>query len=333
MSLADPEIGVIGAGAWGTALAILANRAGARVTLYVRNTQIYQSIMNERLNVAYLPDHFIDPAITITQSLDDMQKMEMILLAVPSQSLRAASIALSDLVAAATPIIIASKGIERGSLMLMSEVVQSIMPHNPIAILTGPNFAGEAASGLPTASVLASYHPQVIERITYAMAGTYYRLYASDDPIGAQIGGAAKNVIAIASGIASGKRLGENARAALLTRGIAEMARLAKAKGGKPETLSGLSGMGDLMLTAASPTSRNFSYGLKLAQGITTANAEQGGLVEGVQSTDSITQLARKLSVRMPICEAVREVLMGTVSVDEALMNLLSKPASEELSF
>ena len=333
MSLSDPELGIVGSGAWGTALAILANRAGARVTLYVRNSQVYQTIADERINAAYLPDHFIDPSIRITQSMDDLQHSEMILLAVPSQSLRAASIALSDLVSASTPLILASKGIERGSLMLMSEVVQSIMPHNPIAILTGPNFAGEAASGLPTASLLATYHAQAAERIVFALAGTYYRLYLSDDPIGAQIGGAAKNIIAIASGIAHGRRLGENARAALLTRGVAEIARLAKAKGGKPETASGLSGMGDLLLTASSPTSRNFAYGMRLAQGQTDGTAaDRGGLVEGVQSTESLTQLARKLGVRMPICEAVRDVLSGQHSVDDVLQGLLSRPATEELS-
>lgn len=334
MSLADPELAVIGSGAWGTALAILANRAGAKVTLYVRNSQVYQTIMDERVNAAYLPDHFIDPSIHITQSLEDVQHAEMLLLAVPSQSLRAASIALSDLVSASTPLIIASKGIERGSLMLMSEVVQSIMPHNPIAILTGPNFASEAAAGLPTASVLASYHQQVAERITYALAGTYYRLYQSDDPIGAQIGGAAKNVIAIASGIAHGRRLGENAHAALLTRGIAEIARLSKAKGGKAETASGLSGMGDLVLTASSPTSRNFSFGMRLAQGQSVSGAiERSRLVEGVQSTESLTQLARKLGARMPICEAVRDVLSGQATVEEALQLLLKRPPSEELSY
>ncbi len=333
MSLSDPELGIIGSGAWGTALAILANRAGARVTLYVRNDQIYNTIASERINAAYLPEHFIDPAIRITQSMESLQQSEMILLAVPSQSLRAACIALSDLVASTTPLIIASKGIERGSLMLMSEVVQSIMPHNPIAILTGPNFANEAASGLPTASLLASYHSQTAERITYALAGTYYRLYQSDDPIGAQIGGAAKNVIAIASGIAHGRRLGENARAALLTRGVAEIARLAKAKGGKAETASGLSGMGDLVLTASSQTSRNFAYGVRLALGQTESTAsERGGLVEGVHSAESLVQLSRKLGVRMPICEAVRDVLNQHHSIDDALKQLLSRPASEELS-
>jgi glycerol-3-phosphate dehydrogenase (NAD(P)+) len=333
MSFSDPELGIVGAGAWGTALAILANRAGARVTLYVRNSQVYQTITEDRVNAAYLPSQFIDPAITVTQSLDALQRAEMILLAVPSQALRAAAIGLSDMVEATTPIIIASKGIEQGSLMLMSEVVQSIMPHNPIAILTGPNFAHEAASGLPTASVLATYHAQAAERIVFALAGTYYRLYVSDDPIGAQIGGAAKNVIAIASGIAHGAGLGENARAALLTRGIAEITRLSKAKGGKAETASGLSGLGDIMLSASSTTSRNFAYGVRLAasQGVVSA-AERGGLVEGVYSAESITQLARKLGVRMPICSAVSEVISGKKSVPDALMQLLKRPAAEELS-
>lgn len=334
MVTSDPAIGIIGAGAWGTALAILANRAGAQVTLHVRNNLVFHSLREQRINVAYLPEHFVDPAITITQHVADLQRAEMIVLAVPAQSLRTAAIALSDLVSSTTPLIIASKGIERGSLMLMSEVVQSIMPHNPIAILTGPNFAAEAAAGLPTASVLASYHQKLNERIAYALSATHYRLYISDDPIGAQIGGAAKNVIAIASGIAMGRGLGENARAALLTRGIAEMARLVKAKGGREETVSGLSGLGDLLLTASSATSRNCSFGMKLARG---ANAREllgvSGLVEGAMSAESIYQLARKHGVRMPICDAVRECVSGAISVDSAIESLLSRQAGQENSY
>lgn len=333
MSRADPQLGVVGAGSWGTALAILANRAGAKVTMHVRSTQVYQTILSERVNAAYLPDQFIDPEIRVTQNIEDLQRCEMILLAVPSQSLRTAAITLSDLVSSKTPLILASKGIEHGSLMLMSEVVQSILPHNPVAILTGPNFAAEAAAGLPTASVLATYKPQIAERITYAMSGTHYRLYTSDDPIGTQIGGAVKNVVAIASGIASGRRLGENARAALLTRGLSEMARLARAKGGKEETLSGLSGMGDLLLTATSERSRNFSFGVRVAQGASIREMmERGALVEGAISAESVYQLSRKLGVRMPICEAVREVIAGNATVDEAITDLLRRPASMELS-
>jgi glycerol-3-phosphate dehydrogenase (NAD(P)+) len=330
MGLADPELGIIGSGAWGTALAILANRAGARVTLYIRNAQVYQSIMEHRVNAAYLPDHFIDPAIQITSSLEVLQRSEMILLAVPAQSLRTAAIALSDLASSSTPLIIASKGIERGSLMLMSEIVQSIMPHNPVAILTGPNFAGEAASGLPTASLLASFKPAVLERITYALGSSHFRLYSSDDVIGAQIGGAVKNVIAIASGIATGRKLGENARAALLTRGIAEMARLARAKGGREETISGLSGLGDLLLTATSKQSRNFSFGRRLAATDGDLSTGRSLLVEGALSAESVFQLSRKLGVRMPIVEAVRDILAGERSVEQAISELLSRPAVSE---
>lgn len=333
MATNDPTIGIIGAGAWGTALAILANRAGSKATLLVRNDLVYRSIMDQRVNAAYLAEHFIDPAITITQKISDLQNAEMIILAVPAQSLRTAAITLSDLVSSSTPLIIASKGIERGSLMLMSEVVQSITPHNPIAILTGPNFAAEAASGLPTASLLASYHTKLCERISYALSATYYRIYLSDDPIGAQIGGATKNVIAIASGIAMGRGLGENARAALLTRGIAEITRLVKAKGGREETVSGLSGLGDLLLTASSAASRNCSFGIKLAQGANVRDLlSASGLVEGALSAESLYQLSRKYGVRMPICEAVRDCVNGSISIDTAIENLLSRQAGQENS-
>ena len=331
MTLSDPELGIIGAGAWGTALAVLANRAGARVKLHVRSAQAYHSMVEQRVNAAHLPEQFLDPSIQVTQSIEDLQRSEMILLAVPSQALRTAAIGLSDMVSSDTPLVIASKGIEHGSLMLMSEVVQSILPQNPVAILTGPNFAREAAAGKPTASVIASYNAKMAERIAYALGSSYYRLYISDDPIGAQIGGAVKNVLAIASGITTGRGLGENARAALLTRGLAEMARLARAKGGREETASGLSGMGDLLLTAMSESSRNFAFGVRLARGQSgKALLERGILVEGAASAESVFQLSRKLGVTMPICDAVREVLADNLSIEAALEGLLARPVGVE---
>jgi len=322
-----PHVGIIGAGGWGTALAILANRAGSRVTVWTRNAQVVESIRARRENAQYLPEQFIDPAIAVTDDTGFIASCDMLVVTIPAQSLRTVAISLSDAVPAHVPIILATKGIERGSLMLMSEVVQSILPHNPIAILSGPNFAREAAAGLPTATTLALYQTQLADKITYAIGGKFFRLYVNDDPIGTQIGGAAKNVLAIAAGIVQGRGLGENARAALITRGMVEIARLAKAKGGKEETLMGLSGIGDIMLTCMSTKSRNYSLGVNIGRGTMRAS---GGLTEGVATAESITQLARKLGVAMPIAFAVHEVLAGNLQVGTAIERLLERPLVSE---
>lgn len=322
-----PHVGIIGAGGWGTALAILANRAGSNVTMWTRNTQVVEFIRTRRENVQYLPEQFIDPAIEVTDDSGFIANCDMLVLTIPAQSLRTVAISLSDAVPSHVPIILATKGIERGSLMLMSEVVQSILPHNPIAILSGPNFAREAAAGLPTATTLALYQTALADKIAYAIGGKYFRLYVNDDPIGTQIGGAAKNVLAIAAGIVQGRGLGENARAALITRGMVEIARLAKAKGGKEETLMGLSGIGDMMLTCMSTKSRNYSLGVNIGRGTMRAS---GGLTEGVATAESITQLARKLGVAMPIAFAVHEVLAGKLQVGTAIERLLERPLVSE---
>lgn len=335
MSSDDPHIGVIGAGAWGTALAMLANRAGSRATLWTRNEQVIDSVQSRRENAQYLPDLFIDPAIAITRDMNALHECDILIMTIPAQSVRTVTISLSDIVSASVPIIIATKGIERGSLMLMSEVMQSIMPHNPYAILSGPNFAREAAQGLPTATVLATHHPQAAEKITFALGGKYFRIYTGDDPVGAQIGGALKNVLAIAAGIVSGKGLGENARAAVITRGIAEIARFAKAKGGREETLLGLSGIGDILLSCSSPKSRNYSLGVTLGRAQQAVTPEllvsRGvGLTEGVATADSVTQLAHKLGVNMPIMFAVHEILTGRLGINSAIERLLERPLSSE---
>jgi glycerol-3-phosphate dehydrogenase (NAD(P)+) len=327
MTLDTPHVGIIGAGAWGTALAILANRAGSSATLWTRNAQVIESIQSRRENSQYLPEQFIDPAIMVTDKTGFIGSCEMLLVTIPAQSLRTVAISLSDTVPSHVPIILATKGIERGSLMLMSEVVQSILPYNPIGILSGPNFAREAAAGLPTATTLALFQTQLADKITYAIGGKYFRLYVNDDPIGTQIGGAVKNVLAIAAGIVEGRKLGENARAALITRGMVEIARLAKAKGGNEETLMGLSGIGDMMLTCMSTKSRNYSLGVNIGRGTMRPS---GGLTEGVATAESVTQLARKLGVAMPIASAVHDVLAGNLQVGTAIERLLERPLVSE---
>jgi glycerol-3-phosphate dehydrogenase (NAD(P)+) len=328
MSAETPHVGVIGAGAWGTALAILANRAGSKATLWTRNAQVIDSIRSRRENAQYMPEQFIDPAIEVTDKTDFLASCDMLVITIPAQSLRTVAISLSDSIPSHVPLILATKGIERGSLMLMSEVLQSILPYNPLAILSGPNFAREAAMGLPTATTLALHQTALADKITFALGGKYFRLYVNDDPIGTQIGGAVKNVLAIAAGIVEGRGLGENARAGLITRGVVEMARLARAKGGSAETLMGLSGMGDMLLSCTSSKSRNYALGVAIGRADVTRNA---GLTEGVATAESVSQLARKLGVAMPIAFAVHDVLTGHVPVASVIERLLERPLASEM--
>jgi glycerol-3-phosphate dehydrogenase (NAD(P)+) len=327
------RVGVLGGGSWGTALSVIANRAGSHSTLATRNTNVIQSINERRTNEVYLPGVFIDPAIVVTDKLPDACRSDVIIVAVPSHVLRSVCIVMSDLLSTDVPVIIASKGVERGSLMLMSEVASAILPHNPIGVISGPNFADEAARGQPCATTIACSNKALWDMITYAIGGKLFRPYMTTDIIGTQIGGAVKNVIAIACGIAIGKNLGENARAALVTRGFAEMARLAQAKGGRYETLMGLSGLGDLILTAGSPKSRNMSFGMSIGQGKLKDDlmAMRGRTAtEGVIAAESINKLARKLDVSMPICEGVYRILYENAPVDQVIEELLERPFASE---
>jgi glycerol-3-phosphate dehydrogenase (NAD(P)+) len=323
------HVGVIGGGAWGTALAIIANRAGSRVTLCTRNNNVVQSIRDLRSNEIYLPGVFVDPAIALTDKVIDVCRSDTLIIAVPSHILRSACIAISDTLDVSVPIVIASKGIERGSLMLMSEVVADLLPKNSIGIISGPNFADEAAGGIPTATTVASMDVKLRDALTYAVGGKLFRPYLTDDIIGAQIGGAVKNVIAIACGIAIGKGLGENTRAALVTRGFAEMARIAQRKGGRYETLMGLSGLGDLILTCGNTKSRNLSFGIAVGEGQNKDDILAGrgrGATEGFTTADSIYRLARRLDIEAPICEAVYRILYENADIDRIIGWLLERP-------
>ncbi len=327
------KVGVIGGGAWGTALSIIANRAGSTVTLGTRNTNVIQSILDKRSNDIYLPSVFVDPNIAVTDKLGDACKNDVVIIAVPSNILRKACIIVSDILDTHIPVVVASKGIERGSLMLMSEVATSILPKNPIGIISGPNFAEEAARGLPTATTIASQHPEVLDMLNYAIGGRLFRPYATSDIIGTQIGGAIKNVVAIACGIAIGRNMGENARAALVTRGFTEMARLALAKGGKYETLMGLSGLGDLLLTCGSIKSRNMSFGVAIGQGKSKEEVLQSrgrSATEGVIAAESVSKLAKKCNISMPICDAIYRVLYENAPLERIITELLERPFVQE---
>ena len=327
------SVGVIGGGAWGTALAIVANRAGSKVTLGTRNANVIQSILERRSNEIYLPGVYIDPRIEVSDDLGVVCRCDVLVLAVPSHCLRSVCIVVSDTLDKRVPVVIASKGIERGSVMLMSEVAQATLSGNPVAILSGPNFADEAGKGLPTASTIACQQKDQWDKIAYSIGGRLFRPYMTTDIIGTQIGGAVKNVIAIACGIAIGKGLGENARAALVTRGFAEIARLVQARGGKYETLMGLSGIGDLMLTCGSTKSRNMSFGVAIGQGSEKEDiliSRGRGVTEGVIASESVYKLANKYQVSMPICEAVYRILYEQAPIDATIESLLSRPFATE---
>ena len=327
------RVGVIGGGAWGTALSILANRAGSQTVLGTRNAHVIQSIRERRINDIYLPSAFLAPDIEVTDRFGDVCRSDVLIIAVPSHVLRSVCIGVSDLLAPTVPVVIASKGIERGSLMLMSEVTQSILPHNPVAVISGPNFADEAARGLPTATTIACQDEAIWDLLMYAIGGRLFRPYMTTDLIGTQIGGAVKNVIAIACGIALGKKFGENARAALVTRGFAEIARLTLAKGGQYETLMGLSGLGDLILTCGSIKSRNMSFGIRIGEGKSKEEVLAGrgrGATEGVLAAESVSRLARKFDIDMPICDAVYRILYENAPVDRVIESLLERPFVSE---
>ncbi|MDE3015992.1 MAG: NAD(P)-dependent glycerol-3-phosphate dehydrogenase [Pseudomonadota bacterium] len=333
MSITQHRVGVIGGGAWGTALSILANRAGSQVMLATRNPNVIHSIRERRCNEVYLPSAFIDPGIAIIERLGEVCRGDLLILAVPSHVLRSVCISISDELPANLPVMLASKGIERGSLMLMSEVAQAILPKNPIAVISGPNFADEAAKGLPTATTIACADESLWDLLTYAVGGRLFRPYMTVDTIGAQVGGAVKNVISIACGIAIGKNFGENARAALITRGFAEITRLALVKGGKYETLMGLSGLGDLILTCGSAKSRNLSFGIAIGQGRNKKEilAGRGRMAtEGVLTAESVSKLAKKFDVPMPICDAVHRILYENAPVDQVIQELLERPFTSE---
>jgi glycerol-3-phosphate dehydrogenase (NAD(P)+) len=324
--------GVIGAGAWGTALAQVCARAGLQVTLQAREPEVVASIAANRENTLFLAGVKLETAITASADMAALAACDLILAVPPAQHLRSALSALKPHLKPGVPVVLCSKGVEQGSLTLMSDVAAEVLPGAPIAVLSGPSFAGEVARGLPTAVTLACEDAVLGKAIGEAIAIPAFRPYLAADVIGAEAGGAVKNVLAIACGIVEGKGLGRSAHAALITRGFAELTRLAVALGGAAETVAGLCGLGDLVLTCSSPQSRNMSVGLALGGGQTLEQALAGkvSVAEGVASAPAVRALARSLNVETPICEAVAAVLAGEVDVDSAILSLLSRPLKAE---
>lgn len=326
------RIGIVGGGAWGTALAVALQRAGRDVVLWAREEEVARDINQSRENRIFLPGIRLPDGITATNELAAVARSEALLLVVPAQHMRATARDLAPSFAPGTPMVICAKGVEQKTSALMSDVVAEMLPQAPIGVLSGPTFADEVARGLPVAVTLAISDAAIGRALVAALGSARFRPYLSDDVIGAQIGGAVKNVLAIASGIVSGRGLGENSRAAVITRGLHEMVRLGEALGARMGTLMGLSGAGDLMLTCMSRKSRNFSVGYALGEGKSLTDAVSGkpSVAEGLFSASAVSELAQRRGVEMPISQAVDSVVNRGAAIDRMIEELLSRPFTSE---
>ncbi|HQS84559.1 MAG: hypothetical protein B7Y25_06580 [Alphaproteobacteria bacterium 16-39-46] len=332
-STSSQKIGVIGGGAWGTALAEAYAFSKNQTLLYVRNPDITEEINNTHENSRYLKGIPLSPDLRASSSLHDFEFCDVLILAVPAQALRSS---LNDLIPFLSkknpPLVIAAKGIENTSGFFMSEVVQSVSSESPLAILSGPSFAHEVAAHYPTALTLGAQDPDLRLSLQKTLSNSVFRLYTSSDILGIQIGGALKNVLAIAAGVVIGANLGENARAALITRSLSEMSLLGKTLACTPETIFGLSGLGDLLLTAMSNHSRNTSFGMALGKGdnIDTILKERINVTEGVHTARSLRVLIEKFKLDLPICSAVFSILEKKASIQDTVDALLARPLKHE---
>jgi glycerol-3-phosphate dehydrogenase (NAD(P)+) len=322
------HIGVVGGGAWGTALACLARRAGRRVTLWSRDPAISRAIARDRANTVYLPGIALDAGIEATEDLEALAACDVLLLVCPAQAVRE----LAHRLPGDSPVVICAKGIETATGLLMPEVFEQVQPERRVALLSGPSFAEEAVRGLPAAVSIATWNPTLGQGLATSLAAGAFRPYWTHDRLGVALGGAVKNVLAIAAGIVEGRGLGYNAAAALVTRGFAEMARLGQAMGAELETLTGLSGLGDLVLTCHGPLSRNRSLGLALGKGTALADYMQGRrqVVEGQATAPAVLARAARQGIEMPICTAVDAILHQGADLDETIRGLLARPLRRE---
>jgi glycerol-3-phosphate dehydrogenase (NAD(P)+) len=322
------RVGVVGAGAWGTAIALAALHAGREAVLWARDADAAEAMRRDRENARHLPGIPLDPTLEITADLAKVAGADVIMLVTPAQHLRTACTNLAPLLRPEKPVVLCAKGIELATGCLMSEAAAATLPASPIGVLSGPTFAAEVAKGLPTAVTLALKDQVLGARIVETLGSRSFRPYLSDDVTGAQVGGAVKNVLAIACGIILGRRLGDNARAALITRGLAEISRLGRTLGARPETLMGLSGLGDLTLTCTSLQSRNMSLGTALGEGRTLSEimGERHSVAEGVHTAAALGELAGRHGVEMPICRAVDAILNRGADIDETIASLMARP-------
>ncbi|MCA0422871.1 MAG: NAD(P)-dependent glycerol-3-phosphate dehydrogenase [Proteobacteria bacterium] len=325
-----PRLAIFGAGAFGTALALVAARAGREILLWGRDGAAMAEMASRRENTRHLPGVRLPDAITPVADAETGAGADTLIIAIPTQNLREAMTDLAPLIRPGTALVAAAKGIEQHTGAFVTDILRSTVPEAAPAILSGPSFATDIARGLPTAVTLAAADAGRASDLATAIAGPGFRIYHSDDVRGVEIGGAAKNVLAIAAGIVSGANLGESARAALVARGFAELRRLAAGVGARPDTLMGLSGLGDLVLTASSAQSRNFTFGVALGRGQSVAEAGAGKLAEGAFTAPALVAMARSKGVEMPIATAVAMVVAGRLSVREAIAGLIERPQKSE---
>ncbi len=322
------RIGVIGGGAWGTALAQVVARDGEPVTLWAREAEVVEAINRDHVNALFLSSVPLSPSIVAIDDLGAMADADALLVVVPAQHVRSV---LSGMDVGTTPLVLCAKGIEAGSRLLVGEVARTVQPNAPIAVLSGPTFAHEVAAGLPTAVTLACGDAALGAALAERIASPTFRTYASDDIAGAEIGGAVKNVLAIGCGVVEGAGLGQNARAALIARGFAEMTRFGMARGARAETMAGLSGLGDLVLTCSSTSSRNFSLGVGLGEGRSAEEllSDRRTVAEGAFTAPVLREAAAGAGIDMPVCEAVCALLEGA-PVSDVIGALLSRPLRDE---
>ncbi len=325
-------VSVIGGGAWGTALAQTLAHGGTQVTLWAREPEIVDDINARNVNRVFLPGVSLDPSIRATGDLASAAAADVLLAVVPAQHMRGVMSKLARHLVPEVPVVVCSKGIERETGKLLGDVIEEVAPHVQRAVLTGPSFAADVARGLPSALTLACHNEALGRALAAALSSRQMRLYWSSDVIGAELGGAVKNVLAIAAGIVEGRGLGASAHAALVTRGFAELRRFGEAMGARPETLLGLSGLGDLILTCGSAQSRNMSLGRALGEGRALAEILGGrsAVTEGVYTSAALVRLAREKGVDMPIAEAVHGIIEGRLVVDEVITALMQRPLKAE---
>jgi glycerol-3-phosphate dehydrogenase (NAD(P)+) len=327
------NVGIIGAGSWGTALASVLDANRLPVLIWGHDADHIAKVTASRENLPYLPGYRLPDAFRFTTSLDDLAACDLVLLVTPSKAVREVSARLSTVTLSPDTVLLScTKGVERGSGLRMSEIIAEFFPHNPVAVLSGPSHAEEVVQKMPTAIVLGSARDNVRSRLQQAFATSFFRPYTSDDVAGIELGGALKNIFALAAGVSDGLGLGDNSKAALITRALAELIRLGVALGGKRETFQGLSGIGDLMVTCFSRHSRNRAVGERLGKGERLADiiASMNMVAEGVPTTYSAHECARRLGIDTPIIDQMRILLDGTLSPREVALNLITREHKAE---